>query len=112
MKAKNVDKQFDHLFDETARFRDTSQQIHKQWQADPTRAFPSVGNATINSSHVLTSDVSSPNSTPSPSSSPINEHQITTRWSCSKFTGILVAIAAVILPSFCRAFLSLCQSIK
>ncbi|KAK0159239.1 hypothetical protein PV328_010145 [Microctonus aethiopoides] len=62
---------------ETARFRDTSQQIHKQWQADPTRAFPSVGNATINSSHVLTSDVSSPNSTPSPSSSPINEHQIT-----------------------------------
>ncbi|KAK0162533.1 hypothetical protein PV327_006304 [Microctonus hyperodae] len=62
---------------ESARFRDTSQQIHKQWQADPTRAFPSVGNATINSSHVLASDVSSPNSTPSPSSSPINEHQIT-----------------------------------
>ncbi|KAJ8687269.1 hypothetical protein QAD02_023063, partial [Eretmocerus hayati] len=27
-----------------ARFRDTSQQIHKQWQADPARAFPTVGN--------------------------------------------------------------------
>ncbi|KYN36363.1 Tensin [Trachymyrmex septentrionalis] len=59
-----------------ARFRDTSQQIHKQWQADPARAFPTVGGVTTNSPSPASGELSTPNSTPSPSPSPTN-HQIT-----------------------------------
>ncbi|XP_011630705.1 tensin-1 isoform X7 [Pogonomyrmex barbatus] len=61
---------------EGARFRDTSQQIHKQWQADPTRAFPTVGGVTANSPSPASGELSTPNSTPSPSPSPTNQ-QIT-----------------------------------
>ncbi|XP_044020863.1 tensin isoform X10 [Aphidius gifuensis] len=60
--------------DKGARFRDTSQQIHKQWQADPSRTFPSVGNANINSQNPGTSDASS-SDTSSPTPSP--NHQST-----------------------------------
>ncbi|XP_043283550.1 tensin-3 isoform X3 [Venturia canescens] len=68
--------------DKGARFRDTSQQIHKQWQADPARAFPSVGgvvgNLQTSQRIVGSSDISSSNSTSSPSPSPTsNGHQIT-----------------------------------
>ena len=35
------------LIFQSARFRDTSQQIHKQWQADPARAFPTVGHQAV-----------------------------------------------------------------
>ncbi|EGI60018.1 hypothetical protein G5I_11806 [Acromyrmex echinatior] len=77
MKAKISRKELDDLFDEGARFRDTSQQIHKQWQADPARAFPTVGgNVTTNSPSPASGELSTPNSTPSPSPSPTN-HQIT-----------------------------------
>ncbi|XP_018346581.1 PREDICTED: tensin-3 isoform X10 [Trachymyrmex septentrionalis] len=62
--------------DKGARFRDTSQQIHKQWQADPARAFPTVGGVTTNSPSPASGELSTPNSTPSPSPSPTN-HQIT-----------------------------------
>ncbi|XP_011630702.1 tensin-1 isoform X5 [Pogonomyrmex barbatus] len=62
--------------DKGARFRDTSQQIHKQWQADPTRAFPTVGGVTANSPSPASGELSTPNSTPSPSPSPTNQ-QIT-----------------------------------
>ncbi|XP_012541870.2 tensin-3 isoform X11 [Monomorium pharaonis] len=62
--------------DKGARFRDTSQQIHKQWQADPTRAFPTVGGVTANSPSPASGELSTPNSTPSPSPSPTN-HQVT-----------------------------------
>ncbi|KAI4504728.1 hypothetical protein M0802_000278 [Mischocyttarus mexicanus] len=60
-----------------ARFRDTSQQIHKQWQADPVRAFPTVGSVTTSvggggSPSPASGDISTPNSTPSPSPSPTN----------------------------------------
>ncbi|XP_015176305.1 PREDICTED: tensin-3 isoform X10 [Polistes dominula] len=69
--------------DKGARFRDTSQQIHKQWQADPARAFPTVGSVTTNvgsggggggggSPSPASGDISTPNSTPSPSPSPTN----------------------------------------
>ncbi|XP_029051306.1 tensin-1 isoform X9 [Osmia bicornis bicornis] len=60
-----------------ARFRDTSQQIHKQWQADPARAFPTVGTVTTGSVSPTSGDISSPNSTPSPSPSPTNSQQVT-----------------------------------
>ncbi|XP_024867095.1 tensin-3 isoform X3 [Temnothorax curvispinosus] len=62
--------------DKGARFRDTSQQIHKQWQADPARAFPTVGGVTTNSPSPASGELSTPNSTPSPSPSPTNQ-QIT-----------------------------------
>ncbi|XP_011693527.1 PREDICTED: tensin-1 isoform X11 [Wasmannia auropunctata] len=62
--------------DKGARFRDTSQQIHKQWQADPARAFPTVGGVTTNSPSPASGELSTPNSTPSPSPSPTN-HQVT-----------------------------------
>ncbi|XP_018306952.1 tensin-3 isoform X9 [Mycetomoellerius zeteki] len=76
MKAKIPRKELDDLFDAGARFRDTSQQIHKQWQADPSRAFPTVGGVTTNSPSPASGELSTPNSTPSPSPSPTN-HQIT-----------------------------------
>nr|XP_034178407.1 tensin-1 isoform X3 [Osmia lignaria] len=63
--------------DKGARFRDTSQQIHKQWQADPARAFPTVGTVTTGSVSPTSGDISSPNSTPSPSPSPTNSQQVT-----------------------------------
>ncbi|XP_011880848.1 PREDICTED: tensin-3 isoform X9 [Vollenhovia emeryi] len=59
--------------DKGARFRDTSQQIHKQWQADPARAFPTVGGVTANSPSPASGELSTPNSTPSPSPSPTNQ---------------------------------------
>ncbi|XP_032683412.1 tensin-3 isoform X1 [Odontomachus brunneus] len=62
--------------DKGARFRDTSQQIHKQWQADPARAFPTVGSIAASSPSPASGDLSTPNSTPSPSPSPTN-HQVT-----------------------------------
>ncbi|XP_014606644.1 PREDICTED: tensin-3 isoform X4 [Polistes canadensis] len=66
--------------DKGARFRDTSQQIHKQWQADPARAFPTVGSVGTGggggggggSPSPASGDISTPNSTPSPSPSPTN----------------------------------------
>ncbi|XP_015109702.1 tensin isoform X8 [Diachasma alloeum] len=63
--------------DKGARFRDTSQQIHKQWQADPARAFPSVGNAISSPVSLSGGDTSSPNTTPSPSPSITSSAQIT-----------------------------------
>ncbi|XP_015610038.1 tensin-3 isoform X4 [Cephus cinctus] len=67
--------------DKGARFRDTSQQIHKQWQADPARAFPTVGSvaggSTSPSGLLGPGDASTPNSTPSPSPSPTNSQQVT-----------------------------------
>ncbi|XP_023248314.1 tensin-3, partial [Copidosoma floridanum] len=36
--------------DKDSRYRDTSQQIYKQWQADPARAFPTVGNGSVTNS--------------------------------------------------------------
>nr|XP_034178412.1 tensin-1 isoform X7 [Osmia lignaria]XP_034178413.1 tensin-1 isoform X7 [Osmia lignaria]XP_034178414.1 tensin-1 isoform X7 [Osmia lignaria]XP_034178415.1 tensin-1 isoform X7 [Osmia lignaria] len=77
MKAKISRKELDDLFGEGARFRDTSQQIHKQWQADPARAFPTVGTVTTGSVSPTSGDISSPNSTPSPSPSPTNSQQVT-----------------------------------
>nr|KAF7439448.1 hypothetical protein H0235_001839 [Vespula pensylvanica] len=63
-----------------ARFRDTSQQIHKQWQADPARAFPTVGSVATTvgggSPSPASGDISTPNSTPSPSPSPTNGQQV------------------------------------
>ncbi|KAK1122182.1 hypothetical protein K0M31_009408 [Melipona bicolor] len=59
-----------------ARFRDTSQQIHKQWQADPARAFPTVGPVTTGSVSPTSGEISTPNSTPSPSPSPTNSQQV------------------------------------
>ncbi|XP_026827223.1 tensin-3 isoform X11 [Ooceraea biroi] len=59
--------------DKGARFRDTSQQIHKQWQADPARAFPTVGSVAANSPSPGSGELSTPNSTPSPSPSPTNQ---------------------------------------
>ncbi|CAL1685719.1 unnamed protein product [Lasius platythorax] len=59
--------------DKGARFRDTSQQIHKQWQADPARAFPTVGSVSTNSPSPASGELSTPNSTPSPSPSPTNQ---------------------------------------
>ncbi|XP_020278237.1 tensin isoform X4 [Pseudomyrmex gracilis] len=59
--------------DKGARFRDTSQQIHKQWQADPSRAFPTVGSVTASSPSPASGELSTPNSTPSPSPSPTNQ---------------------------------------
>ncbi|XP_017766734.1 PREDICTED: tensin-1 isoform X8 [Eufriesea mexicana] len=61
---------------EGARFRDTSQQIHKQWQADPVRAFPTVGTLTAGSVSPTSGEISTPNSTPSPSPSPTNSQQV------------------------------------
>ncbi|XP_015176298.1 PREDICTED: tensin-3 isoform X4 [Polistes dominula] len=83
MKGKVSRKELEELFSEGARFRDTSQQIHKQWQADPARAFPTVGSVTTNvgsggggggggSPSPASGDISTPNSTPSPSPSPTN----------------------------------------
>ncbi|KAK9295991.1 hypothetical protein QLX08_009847 [Tetragonisca angustula] len=62
--------------DKGARFRDTSQQIHKQWQADPARAFPTVGPVTAGSVSPASGEISTPNSTPSPSPSPTNSQQV------------------------------------
>ncbi|XP_070149986.1 tensin-3 isoform X4 [Polyergus mexicanus] len=62
-----------HLLVKGARFRDTSQQIHKQWQADPARAFPTVGSVSTNSPSPASGELSTPNSTPSPSPSPTNQ---------------------------------------
>ncbi|XP_017766726.1 PREDICTED: tensin-3 isoform X2 [Eufriesea mexicana] len=62
--------------DKGARFRDTSQQIHKQWQADPVRAFPTVGTLTAGSVSPTSGEISTPNSTPSPSPSPTNSQQV------------------------------------
>ncbi|XP_076377373.1 focal adhesion protein tensin isoform X15 [Megalopta genalis] len=62
--------------DKGARFRDTSQQIHKQWQADPVRAFPTVGTVTTGSVSPTSGEISTPNSTPSPSPSPTNSQQV------------------------------------
>ncbi|XP_043794762.1 tensin-3 isoform X10 [Apis laboriosa] len=62
--------------DKGARFRDTSQQIHKQWQADPARAFPTVGTVTTGSISPTSGEISTPNSTPSPSPSPTNSQQV------------------------------------
>ncbi|XP_076644459.1 focal adhesion protein tensin isoform X12 [Halictus rubicundus] len=62
--------------DKGARFRDTSQQIHKQWQADPARAFPTVGTVTTGSVSPTSGEISTPNSTPSPSPSPTNSQQV------------------------------------
>nr|XP_050862648.1 tensin-3 isoform X10 [Vespula vulgaris] len=66
--------------DKGARFRDTSQQIHKQWQADPARAFPTVGSVATTvgggSPSPASGDISTPNSTPSPSPSPTNGQQV------------------------------------
>ncbi|KAL6429910.1 hypothetical protein ACFW04_007637 [Cataglyphis niger] len=80
MKAKISQKELDDLFDEGARFRDTSQQIHKQWQADPARAFPTVGSVSTNSPSPASGELSTPNSTPSPSPSPTNQ-QVTVQTS-------------------------------
>ncbi|XP_063977384.1 tensin-1 isoform X13 [Diachasmimorpha longicaudata] len=63
--------------DKGARFRDTSQQIHKQWQADPARAFPSVGNPIGSPVSLSGGETSSPNTTPSPSPSITSSAQIT-----------------------------------
>ncbi|OXU31388.1 hypothetical protein TSAR_009085 [Trichomalopsis sarcophagae] len=78
-----------------ARFRDTSQQIHKQWQADPARAFPTVATTvvagqqqqeqqqqqqqTLQQTASMTGDAAScsTNSTPSPSPSPTNSQSVT-----------------------------------
>ncbi|XP_066587703.1 tensin-3 isoform X2 [Prorops nasuta] len=60
--------------DKGARFRDTSQQIHKQWQADPARAFPTV--LANNSPSPIAVDFSTPDSTPSSSPSPINSQRV------------------------------------
>ncbi|XP_017766732.1 PREDICTED: tensin-1 isoform X7 [Eufriesea mexicana] len=76
MKAKLSRKELDDLFSEGARFRDTSQQIHKQWQADPVRAFPTVGTLTAGSVSPTSGEISTPNSTPSPSPSPTNSQQV------------------------------------
>ncbi|CAK9812755.1 TNS [Anthophora plagiata] len=76
MKAKLSRKELDDLFGEGARFRDTSQQIHKQWQADPARAFPTVGTVTTGSVSPTSGEISTPNSTPSPSPSPTNSQQV------------------------------------
>ncbi|XP_061939876.1 tensin-1 isoform X37 [Apis cerana] len=77
MKAKLSRKELDDLFSEGARFRDTSQQIHKQWQADPARAFPTVGTVgTTGSISPTSGEISTPNSTPSPSPSPTNSQQV------------------------------------
>ncbi|XP_076285009.1 tensin-3-like isoform X3 [Lasioglossum baleicum] len=62
--------------DKGARFRDTSQQIHKQWQVDPARAFPTVGTVTTGSVSPTSGEISTPNSTPSPSPSPTNSQQV------------------------------------
>lgn len=59
-----------------ARFRDISQQIYKQWQADPARAFPTVGKVNVNSISPVSGELSTPNSTPSSSPSPVNNQQI------------------------------------
>ncbi|KAI4490604.1 hypothetical protein M0804_003548 [Polistes exclamans] len=78
MKGKVSRKELEELFSEGARFRDTSQQIHKQWQADPARAFPTVGSVGTGggggggSPSPASGDISTPNSTPSPSPSPTN----------------------------------------
>ncbi|KAK9295997.1 hypothetical protein QLX08_009847 [Tetragonisca angustula] len=76
MKAKLSRKELEDLFSEGARFRDTSQQIHKQWQADPARAFPTVGPVTAGSVSPASGEISTPNSTPSPSPSPTNSQQV------------------------------------
>ncbi|XP_076169278.1 focal adhesion protein tensin isoform X14 [Ptiloglossa arizonensis] len=76
MRAKISRKELDQLFSEGARFRDTSQQIHKQWQADPARAFPTVGTVTTGSVSPASGEISTPNSTPSPSPSPTNSQQV------------------------------------
>ncbi|KAF7412577.1 hypothetical protein HZH66_001473 [Vespula vulgaris] len=80
MKAKVSRKELEDLFSEGARFRDTSQQIHKQWQADPARAFPTVGSVATTvgggSPSPASGDISTPNSTPSPSPSPTNGQQV------------------------------------
>ncbi|KAG7188813.1 hypothetical protein KM043_008424 [Ampulex compressa] len=76
MKAKVPRKELDDLFSEGARFRDTSQQIHKQWQADPARAFPTVGSVAASSPSPASGEISTPNSTPSPSPSPTNSQQV------------------------------------
>ncbi|XP_076242165.1 focal adhesion protein tensin isoform X4 [Calliopsis andreniformis] len=76
MKAKISRKELDDLFSEGARFRDTSQQIHKQWQADPARAFPTVGTVNSGSVSPTSGEISTPNSTPSPSPSPTNSQQV------------------------------------
>ncbi|KAK2585881.1 hypothetical protein KPH14_010470 [Odynerus spinipes] len=79
MKAKISRKELEELFSEGARFRDTSQQIHKQWQADPARAFPTVGSVATTvggSPSPASGDISTPNSTPSPSPSPTNSQQV------------------------------------
>ncbi|XP_063977368.1 tensin-1 isoform X3 [Diachasmimorpha longicaudata] len=73
---KNLEN-LDDLFGEGARFRDTSQQIHKQWQADPARAFPSVGNPIGSPVSLSGGETSSPNTTPSPSPSITSSAQIT-----------------------------------
>ncbi|XP_058794302.1 tensin-1 isoform X2 [Phymastichus coffea] len=58
--------------DKAARFRDTSQQIHKQWQADPARAFPTVGNVSSGSLGAQTAAAvaAAPDATPSTPASP------------------------------------------
>ncbi|XP_048508217.1 tensin-3 isoform X12 [Athalia rosae] len=77
--------------DKGARFRDTSQQIHKQWQADPSRAFPTVGSPTgLNhatstsspppppptSQDIINNSSDGSTATPTPSPSPTNsQHQ-------------------------------------
>ncbi|XP_034947399.1 tensin-3 isoform X2 [Chelonus insularis] len=76
MRTKAFSK-YNDPFDESTRFRDTSQQIHKQWQTDPARAFPTIGNTNINSSLVLVRDGTAFESTPNPSSSPSDEFQVT-----------------------------------
>jgi hypothetical protein len=73
---KKKKKDCPHFLLQGARFRDTSQQIHKQWQADPARAFPTVGSVAANSPSPGSGELSTPNSTPSPSPSPTNQ-QIT-----------------------------------
>ena len=89
---ESLDLKRNSILFQGARFRDTSQQIHKQWHADPSRAFPTVGNVTTTANSgsggannkngvpaSMTGDAASstPNSTPSPSPSPTNSQTVT-----------------------------------
>ncbi|XP_046736668.1 tensin-1 isoform X8 [Diprion similis] len=61
--------------DKGARFRDTSQQIHKQWQADPARAFPTVGSPGSDAPTTGINSAEGSTATPTPSPSPTNGQQ-------------------------------------
>ncbi|XP_046588721.1 tensin-1 isoform X10 [Neodiprion lecontei] len=61
--------------DKGARFRDTAQQIHKQWQADPARAFPTVGSPGSDAPTTGINSAEGSTATPTPSPSPTNGQQ-------------------------------------